>query len=118
MVVIKLNELHMYMVSHMVNYIHYNSYDLSNSIHSHKNTLSYNELQMVIAIQKTDCKASYKSVHFFIVFIIPLSQNFKIWKFCMTFKVCLWGLFISFYWDCFVQIQWKVNVTLAKPTPK
>jgi len=78
MVVIKLNELHMYMVSHMVNYIHYNSYDLSNSTHTHKNTLSYNELQMVITIQKTNCKVSYKSLHFCRVFIIPLSQKFKI----------------------------------------
>ncbi len=40
MVVIKLNELHMYTVSHMMNYIHYNSYDLSNNTHTHKNTLS------------------------------------------------------------------------------
>jgi hypothetical protein len=78
MVVIKLNELHMYMVSHMMNYIHYNSYDLSNSIHTHKNILNYNELQMVIAIQKTNCNASYKSLHFFILFIIPLSQNLKV----------------------------------------
>jgi hypothetical protein len=77
MVVIKLNELHMYIVSHMMNYIHYNSYDLSNNTHIHKNTLSYKELQMVIAIQKTNYKASYKSFHFFIVFIIPLSQNSK-----------------------------------------
>jgi hypothetical protein len=113
MVVIKLNELHMYIVSHMVNYIHYNLYDLSNNTQIHKNTLNYNELQMVIAIQKTNCKASYKSLHFFIVFIIPLSQNFKFWKFCMIIEVCLRGLFFSFYWDCFVQIQQKVNVTLA-----
>jgi hypothetical protein len=64
MVIIKLNKLHMYMVSHMMNYIHYNSYDLSNSTHTNKNILSYNELQIVIAIQKTNCKASYKSLYF------------------------------------------------------
>jgi hypothetical protein len=52
-VVIKLHKLHMYIISHMVSCIHWNSYNLSNNIHTHKTMLSCNELHMVIAIQKT-----------------------------------------------------------------
>jgi len=61
-IVTKLHELHMYMVLYMMSC---NSCDLSNSTHVHKNMLSRNELQMVIVIQKPNCKVSFKSPHFF-----------------------------------------------------
>ncbi len=65
--VIELQELHMYTISHMVNCIPCNSFDLFNNIHTHKNVLNCNEMQMVIATQKPICKVSYKSPHFFIM---------------------------------------------------
>jgi len=60
-VITESHELHMYTVSHMVSCILCNSCDLSDSIHTYKNTLSCNELQMVIATQNPNCKASCKS---------------------------------------------------------
>jgi hypothetical protein len=60
-------KLHMYTISHIVSYIHCNSYNLSNNTHPYRNTLSYNELQMVIVTKKPSCKASCKSTHFLIV---------------------------------------------------
>ncbi len=88
--VIELHELHMYTISHIVGYIHYNSCNLFDSTHTCKNTLNCNELQMVVAMSckwslqwiangrcnelqmvlatlKPNCKAICKSPHFFIV---------------------------------------------------
>ncbi len=45
-VVIKLDELHMYTISHLVSCIHCNSCNLSNNIHIRRNTLNCNELQI------------------------------------------------------------------------
>ncbi len=56
-VVIESHELHVYTISHTVSCILCNSCDLSNSTHTYKNTLSCNELQMVIATQNPNCKA-------------------------------------------------------------
>jgi hypothetical protein len=66
-VVIELHELHMYTVSHMVSCILSNSFELFDNIHAHRNVLNCNEMQMVIATQKPNCKVSCKSSHFFIV---------------------------------------------------
>ncbi len=63
-IVVELHKLHMYMVSYMVSCIPCNSCNLSNSTHTHKNMLTCNELQMIIATQKPNCKASFKSPHF------------------------------------------------------
>ncbi len=60
----------MYTISHIVSYIHCNSCNLSNNTHPHRNTLCYNELQMVIVTQKPSCKASCKSPHFLIVLFL------------------------------------------------
>jgi hypothetical protein len=54
---VPLKHCHWNMVSHMVNYICCNSYNLSNNIHTHKNMLNCNELQMVITTQKPNYKA-------------------------------------------------------------
>jgi hypothetical protein len=62
-IVIKLQKLHTYTISSMMNYIYCNSCSLFDNIHAHKNTSSCNELQMVIATQKPSCK----SPHFFTV---------------------------------------------------
>jgi len=66
-IVIELHELHMYKVLHTMNYIRCNSCDLFDNIHTCRNTLSWDELQMVIAIQKPNCKTRCKSPHFFIM---------------------------------------------------
>jgi hypothetical protein len=66
-IVIELHELHMYTISHMVSCIPCNSFDLSDSIHARRNALNCNEMQMVIAIQKPNCKVSSKSPLFLIV---------------------------------------------------
>jgi hypothetical protein len=65
-----ITKLHMYTISHIVSYIHCNSCNLSNNTHPHRNTLCYNELQMVIVTQKPSCKASCKSPHFLIVLFL------------------------------------------------
>ncbi len=57
----------MYTISHMVCFIHYNSCNLSNNTHAHKNMISCNELQKVITTQKPNCKANYKLPYFFIM---------------------------------------------------
>jgi hypothetical protein len=64
--VTKLHELYMYMISYTVNCICCNSYNLSNSTHIRRNSLSCNNLQIVIAIEKPSYKISCKSPHFFI----------------------------------------------------
>jgi hypothetical protein len=51
-VLTKLFELQMYVVSNIMSYMRWNSCDLFNNIHTHRNRLSYNELQMVITTQK------------------------------------------------------------------
>jgi hypothetical protein len=71
-IIIKLHKLDVCIVSHMVSCIHYNSYDLFDNTHTRRNTLSCNELQMVIATQKLNCKANYQSPHFLIV---PIYKN-------------------------------------------
>jgi hypothetical protein len=63
-IVNELHKLHMYIVSHIVNCIYCNLCDLFDNTHTHKNMLSCNELQMVIATQKPSCKTSYISPHF------------------------------------------------------
>jgi len=60
-VVIKLHELHMYMIPHMLSCIHCNSCNLSNSIHAIEIRWVAMKLQMVIAIQKPNCKSPYFS---------------------------------------------------------
>jgi hypothetical protein len=65
-VVIELQKLHTYTISSMMNFIYCNPCNLFDNSHAHKNTSSYNELQMVIAIQKPRCK----SPHFLIVELI------------------------------------------------
>ncbi len=47
--------------------IYYNSCNLSNNTHNHRNMLSCDELQMVIATQKPNRKASCKLPHYFIM---------------------------------------------------
>ncbi len=59
----------MYTISHMVNCIHCNSCNLFDNTQSYRNTLSCNELQMVIATQNPSCKVSCKSPYFFIVIL-------------------------------------------------
>jgi hypothetical protein len=44
MVITKLHELHMYIVSYTMCCIHFNSCDLFNSTHVHRNTLNCNEM--------------------------------------------------------------------------
>jgi hypothetical protein len=70
-VVFKLHELHMYIVSHTMNCIHCSSCNLFNSTHTCRKYVELqwivNELQMVIATQKPSCKVSCKSLHFLIV---------------------------------------------------
>ncbi len=58
-------ELHMYTISHVVNYIPCNSCNLFDSTHAHRNTLSCNMLQMIIATQKPSCNASLQITPFF-----------------------------------------------------
>jgi hypothetical protein len=74
MIVTKLHELHMYMVSYMVSCIRCNSCNLSNSTHAHRNMLNHNELQMIIVTQKPNYKVSFKSPHFLIM--CKLLKNF------------------------------------------
>jgi len=62
-------KLHMYAISHTMRCIYCNSYNFSDSTHVHRNTLSCNELQMVIATQKPSCKTSWKSPQFFIMIL-------------------------------------------------
>jgi hypothetical protein len=81
-------ELHMYTISHIVNCICWNSCNLSNNMHAHRNTLSCNELQMVIAIQKPSCKVTCKLPHFFIMKELSSSTP--------TFKVVNFKLFQIF----------------------
>jgi len=78
-VVNKLHKLHMYMVSHIVNYIYVVTYVTCFITLTHKNMLSFNELQMVISTQKPSCKTSYISPHFLIMayhdLIMEIMQN-------------------------------------------
>jgi hypothetical protein len=73
-------DLHMYTISCIVNYIHSNSCDLSNNIHTHKNMLSCNELQMVIPTLKPNCEASCKSPHLLIAIIEYATQTLVSWN--------------------------------------
>jgi hypothetical protein len=66
-------ELHMYTISHVINYIPCNSCNLFDSTHAHRNLLSCNMLQMIIATQKSSYKASCKLPHFFIVYLLKMS---------------------------------------------
>jgi hypothetical protein len=66
-VVIELHDLHMYTFSQMVSCILCNSFHLSNNIHICRNVLNCDEMQMIIATQKPNCKVSCKSPHFLIV---------------------------------------------------
>jgi hypothetical protein len=63
-VAIELHELHTYIVQHIMNYIHYNSCNLSNNIHTIEISWIAMKLQMVITTQKPNCKVSYKSPYF------------------------------------------------------
>jgi hypothetical protein len=67
-IVIKLHKLHLHMVSHIVSCIYCNSCNLFDNIHTHRNTLNYNELQIIIVILKSNYKANCNSPHFFIKF--------------------------------------------------
>ncbi len=44
-IVIELQKLHVYTISHIMNYIHCNSCKLFDNTHAHRNTLNCNELQ-------------------------------------------------------------------------
>jgi hypothetical protein len=66
-VVIELHKLHAHTISHTMNYIYCNSCNLFDNIHAYKNMLNCNELQIVIAIKKPNCKVNYKSPFFLIV---------------------------------------------------
>jgi hypothetical protein len=67
-VVIKLHELHMYIVSHTMSCIRYSLCILSNSIHTGRKYVELqwivNELLMVIATQKPSCKVNCKITSF------------------------------------------------------
>jgi len=64
---IELHELHMYTISCTMNCIHCNSCDLSDNTRVYRNMLSCNELQMLVATEKSSYKANCKSPYFFIV---------------------------------------------------
>jgi len=66
-------KLHMYVISHMLSCIHYNSCNLSNNIHTHRNTFSYNELQVVIVTEKPSCKSPHFVIVPFLLGVIPLT---------------------------------------------
>jgi len=111
---IVVTKLHICTISHIVSYIHCNSCNLSNNIHPHRNTLSYNELQMVTVTQKPSCKASYKSPHFLIVPF--LSMITVIDYFCNPLNHApfwqgpwhvIWSLIMFFKpWNCFGRM-WR-----------
>jgi hypothetical protein len=105
-IVIELHKLHMYTVSHMASCIHYNSCNLSDNTHIHKNMLSCNELQMVIATQKPSCKASCKSFHFPIYVHYHLRQVLHIGtlRMCST-KNKTWILHQFWKWWPRIEIQ-------------
>jgi hypothetical protein len=86
-VVIKLHELHMYIVSHTVSCIYYNSCNLSNSIHTYKNMQSCNEWQMVIVTQKPSCKVNCKSPYFLTVLA---NYSFLAFLSCLAIKFLQW----------------------------
>jgi hypothetical protein len=85
-VVTKLHELHMYIVSHTMSCIRYSSCNLSNNTHTHRKYVELqwivNELQMVIVAQKPSCKASCKSIHFLIV---QFDDNKHFFYICISF---------------------------------
>jgi hypothetical protein len=63
-IAIELHELHTYMVPHTVYWICCNSCNSSNNTHSIEICWFVMKLQMVIATQKHNCKASCKSFYF------------------------------------------------------
>ncbi len=77
---IELHELHMYIVSHTMNCIHCNSCDLSDNTHVYRNMLSCNELQMLVATEKSSYKANCKSPYFLIVVIEYATQTLVSWN--------------------------------------
>ncbi len=61
--------IHVYIVSHIMNCICCNSCNLYNNIHTCRNMPSCSELRMIIATQNPNCKASCKSSYFFKVWV-------------------------------------------------
>lgn len=65
----------MYTISHIVTCICCNSCNLFNITQTHRNTLSCNDLQMVITIQKPNFKANCKSPHFSQCLVMPYYEH-------------------------------------------
>jgi hypothetical protein len=59
------------------------SCNLFNSIHTYRNTISCNELQMVITTQKSNCKTSYKSPNFSLFTCVKIKLHPKQKEGCM-----------------------------------
>jgi hypothetical protein len=87
-VVTKLHDLHMYIVSHTMSCICCSSCNLFNNTHTHKKYVELqwivNELQIVIATQKPSCKVSCKSFHFLIV---QFDGNKHYFYICISFSL-------------------------------